>query len=192
MSGTTRSIPNISSSGNIRPQSITTMSSPYSNTYMFLPISPTPPSGMIRRTGWGVGIRFGELAFSAGDGSEDGEVGAARRFARGGADQAPAECVSTRAFRIHGRDDIELRAHRGERRGRARLVSGRWDVRRRGQRARRTTRSGLEQGARRLTDVVEAFLLDRRRPERCRRVVHREHGRVPGAGRGIDPAGRAV
>src|SRR5438552_3086093 len=47
MSGMTRSIPNISSSGNMRPQSMTTMSSPYSNTYMFLPISPTPPSGMI-------------------------------------------------------------------------------------------------------------------------------------------------
>ncbi len=27
---------------------MTTMSSPYSNTYMFLPISPTPPSGMMR------------------------------------------------------------------------------------------------------------------------------------------------
>ena len=49
MSGTTRSIPNISSSGNMSPQSMTTMSSPYSNTYMFLPISPTPPSGMMRR-----------------------------------------------------------------------------------------------------------------------------------------------
>ncbi len=48
MSGITRSIPNISSSGNISPQSITTMSSPYSKTYMFLPISPTPPSGMMR------------------------------------------------------------------------------------------------------------------------------------------------
>ena len=48
MSGMTRSIPNISSSGNIRPQSITTISSPYSKTYMFLPISPTPPSGMMR------------------------------------------------------------------------------------------------------------------------------------------------
>ena len=51
MSGMTRSMPNISSSGNMRPQSMTTMSSPYSNTYMFLPISPTPPSGMIR-SGW--------------------------------------------------------------------------------------------------------------------------------------------
>src|SRR5664280_85795 len=48
MSGMTRSMPNISSSGNIRPQSMTTMSSPYSNTYMFLPISPTPPRGMMR------------------------------------------------------------------------------------------------------------------------------------------------
>src|SRR5258705_9432034 len=47
-SGMTRSMPNISSSGNMRPQSMTTMSSPYSMTYMFLPISPTPPSGMIR------------------------------------------------------------------------------------------------------------------------------------------------
>src|ERR671925_1453109 len=54
----TRSMPNISSSGNISPQSITTMSSPYSKTYMFLPISPTPPSGMMR-SGWSGGaIRF--------------------------------------------------------------------------------------------------------------------------------------
>ena len=51
MSGMTRSMPNISSSGNIRPQSMTTISSPYSKTYMFLPISPTPPSGMMR-SGW--------------------------------------------------------------------------------------------------------------------------------------------
>jgi hypothetical protein len=29
---------------------------------MFLPISPTPPSGMIRRTGWVVDIRGGGLA----------------------------------------------------------------------------------------------------------------------------------
>ena len=47
-SGTTKSTPNISSSGNISPQSMTTISSPYSKTYMFLPISPTPPSGMMR------------------------------------------------------------------------------------------------------------------------------------------------
>jgi hypothetical protein len=48
MSGMTRSMPNISSSGNMRPQSMTTISSRYSKTYMFLPISPTPPSGMMR------------------------------------------------------------------------------------------------------------------------------------------------
>src|ERR1035437_3482736 len=47
-----RSMPNIASSGNMRPQSTTTMSSPYSKTYMFLPISPTPPSGIIRRGIW--------------------------------------------------------------------------------------------------------------------------------------------
>src|SRR6187401_2594006 len=56
MSGMTRSMPNISSSGNISPQSITTMSSPYSNRYMFLPISPTPPRGMIRSGRFGSGI----------------------------------------------------------------------------------------------------------------------------------------
>src|ERR1043165_422187 len=78
MSGTTRSIPNISSSGNIRPQSITTMSSPYSNTYMFLPISPTPPSGMIRRTGWVVDMCGGGLASCSAWWSEDREVGCGR------------------------------------------------------------------------------------------------------------------
>src|SRR6478609_5289537 len=69
MSGMTRSIPNISSSGNIRPQSMTTISSRYSKTYMFLPISPTPPSGMIL-SGWslfggigvlGLGLEEGQL-----------------------------------------------------------------------------------------------------------------------------------
>src|SRR3954468_1461684 len=78
MSGTTRSIPNISSSGNISPQSITTMSSPYSNTYMFLPISPTPPSGMMRRIGFGVvGIRGGGLV-SCVERSENGQVSGGR------------------------------------------------------------------------------------------------------------------
>src|SRR4029453_19292254 len=80
MSGTTRSIPNISSSGNISPQSITTMSSPYSNTYMFLPISPTPPRGMIRRIGCGPGIRT-EVSFLR---SEDREVGGGRSRLRSG------------------------------------------------------------------------------------------------------------
>src|SRR5581483_12483685 len=49
MSGTTRSTPSISSSGNMSPQSTTTMSSSSSNTIMFLPISPNPPRGMTRR-----------------------------------------------------------------------------------------------------------------------------------------------
>ena len=49
MSGTTRSMPYISSSGNIRPQSTMMISSANSKTVMFLPISPMPPSGMMRR-----------------------------------------------------------------------------------------------------------------------------------------------
>src|SRR5438132_1862527 len=48
MSGMTRSIPSMPSSGNIRPASTTTMSSPISIASMFLPISPTPPSGITR------------------------------------------------------------------------------------------------------------------------------------------------
>src|SRR5712691_2059261 len=48
MSGMTRSIPSMPSSGNISPASTTTMSSPTSIASMFLPISPTPPSGITR------------------------------------------------------------------------------------------------------------------------------------------------
>src|SRR2546427_10449115 len=48
MSGMTRSMPSIPSSGNMRPASTTTMSSPTSLASMFLPISPTPPSGITR------------------------------------------------------------------------------------------------------------------------------------------------
>src|SRR2546428_3004509 len=48
MSGMTRSMPSIPSSGNMRPASMTTMSSPTSIASMFLPISPTPPSGTTR------------------------------------------------------------------------------------------------------------------------------------------------
>src|SRR2546425_9558729 len=47
----TRSIPSISSSGNMSPASMTRMSSPISSASMFFPISPTPPSGMIRSGG---------------------------------------------------------------------------------------------------------------------------------------------
>src|SRR6266850_4517971 len=48
MSGITRSMPSIPSSGNMRPASTTTMSSPTSIASMFFPISPTPPSGITR------------------------------------------------------------------------------------------------------------------------------------------------
>src|SRR5215208_4285680 len=48
MSGRTRSMPTISSSGNIKPQSITTIVSSYSITVMFLPTDPTPPRGITR------------------------------------------------------------------------------------------------------------------------------------------------
>src|SRR2546425_2787084 len=48
MSGMTMSMPSICSSGNMRPASIKRMSSPCSIAIMFFPISPTPPSGMIR------------------------------------------------------------------------------------------------------------------------------------------------
>ncbi len=41
------STPNISSSGNVIPQSIIMISFLYSKTVIFLPISPIPPSGMI-------------------------------------------------------------------------------------------------------------------------------------------------
>src|SRR5712691_380382 len=48
MSGITRSMPSMPSSGNMSPASTTTMSSPTSMASMFFPISPTPPSGTIR------------------------------------------------------------------------------------------------------------------------------------------------
>src|SRR5690348_9077995 len=48
MSGMTRSIPSMPSSGNMRPASTTTISSPTSIASMFLPISPTPPRGITR------------------------------------------------------------------------------------------------------------------------------------------------
>src|SRR5438874_1849489 len=48
MSGMTTSMPSICSSGNMSPASTRTMSLSCSMTIMFLPISPTPPSGMTR------------------------------------------------------------------------------------------------------------------------------------------------
>src|SRR3954454_4404979 len=48
-SGRTRSMPTISAVGKRSPTSTTTMLSSYSRTIMFLPISPSPPSGRTRR-----------------------------------------------------------------------------------------------------------------------------------------------
>ena len=47
MSGTTTSIPGISSPGKVSPASTTMISSPYSKAVIFLPISPTPPKNVI-------------------------------------------------------------------------------------------------------------------------------------------------
>ena len=47
ISGITKSTPNISSSGNDKPQSTTIISSSYSNTVIFFPISCNPPNGII-------------------------------------------------------------------------------------------------------------------------------------------------
>ncbi len=46
-SGITKSIPNISSSGNDKPQSTTMMESSNSNAVIFIPICSNPPKGII-------------------------------------------------------------------------------------------------------------------------------------------------
>ena len=46
ISGITQSIPNISSSGNDKPQSTTIIPSLYSNAVMFIPICSSPPNGI--------------------------------------------------------------------------------------------------------------------------------------------------
>src|SRR2546422_8807812 len=70
-------MPTISSSGHLRRQSITTIWSPYSKTSVFLAISPTPRSGMMRS---GVSL----LAMSSFDRSEERELvpGIGDRLAR--------------------------------------------------------------------------------------------------------------
>src|SRR6267143_3117957 len=64
-SGSTRSTPSISSSGNIRPASMTTMFSSYSSAIMLRPISPKPPRGMARNLG--CLAKKGELLLRFGD-----------------------------------------------------------------------------------------------------------------------------
>src|SRR5579859_200237 len=56
MSGTMTSTPNVAASGNIIPQSTAIIASPYSYSMRFMPISPSPPRGMMRS---GVSITFG-------------------------------------------------------------------------------------------------------------------------------------
>src|ERR1700737_3289608 len=75
-SGRTRSTPSISSSGNIRPASMTTMFSSYSSAIMLRPISPRPPRGMARNLG--CLAKKGELLLRLGD-----------RFGGGGNHLAP-------------------------------------------------------------------------------------------------------
>src|SRR6267143_2086214 len=64
-SGSTRSTPSISSSGNIRPASMTTMFSSYSSAIMLRPISPRPPRGIARNLG--CLAKKGELLLRLGD-----------------------------------------------------------------------------------------------------------------------------
>src|ERR1700737_4002727 len=69
-SGSTRSTPSISSSGNIRPASMTTMFSSYSSAIMLRPISPKPPRGMARNLG--CLAKKDELLLRLGDRGGDG------------------------------------------------------------------------------------------------------------------------
>ena len=59
MSGMTMSMPGMSSSGNMRPVSTQKMASSYSYTIRFLPNSPRPPSGMMRRASVSVVFELG-------------------------------------------------------------------------------------------------------------------------------------
>ena len=162
MSGMTRSMPNISSSGNMRPQSMTTISSPYSKTYMFLPISPTPPSGMMRS-----GVSASRRGARVVMGSPE------ERQLVDGSGRRPARAATRRFAGRRGPGGVG-----GVGRGR-RTVS----ARRGGTRVR--TR-GIARG-RVGTPAMSSKLvsLDRRRPQRRRRVVHREDEGVAGAGRRV-------
>src|SRR6267143_3006492 len=124
MSGITRSMPSIPSSGNMRPASTTTMSSPSSTASMFLPISPTPPSGITRSAVFDLAKeryllhRFFLRLFRGRSGREEerqrGEVGV-ERGAQGGLvqrrggviDGKDQEAVGGRArFAVDARDGL--------------------------------------------------------------------------------------
>src|SRR6476620_5361663 len=177
MSGMTRSMPNISSSGNISPQSITTISSRYSNTYMFLPISPTPPSGMIR-SGWSLLFVVGCIGV-LGLWLEEGQLRGGVVYRRG------------RRGRRAGIGGLGVRVSFGGDGG-ARLGFERRGWRRfRDRRGRRLDRrvaapAGIDQRSRQEPDVVNERLLVRGLIQRERRVVHREGQRIPGSGGRVD------
>src|SRR5581483_716363 len=58
MSGTTMSTPSSSSSGNMRPASMTMMSSPKRRARQFMPNSPSPPRGMICSLSEAMNLQF--------------------------------------------------------------------------------------------------------------------------------------
>ena len=82
---------------------MTTISSRYSKTYMFLPISPTPPSGMMRSgwsvVVWGIGVLgMGQKSVSCGVASSVAGV---------------ADGVGQRLARVRGRARVGLGLGRG-------------------------------------------------------------------------------
>ena len=91
-SGRSRSTPRCSSRGNASPASTTMRSSPSSKTVMFLPISPSPPSGMIRSVSATVRSLRTELDGETADGGVRPQVrrpGRAARGSRGSATSPP-------------------------------------------------------------------------------------------------------
>ena len=145
---------------------MTTMSSPYSMTYMFLPISPTPPSGMIRSgvspgSGVGAGVRLG-IRPPLRRGS------ARRRRDRSGSWWVPR--------RRPGRRTERHRSLPGRRRRGCRAVGARLRA--------VPPRACVAQDPRQPGDVVVALALDLGAAERGRGVVERVCERVAGAGAG--------
>ena len=94
-----------------------------------------------------------------------------------------------------GRGPERVRCRRSVRAGAVATARRRAEPRGRRRRFARGARAPLargEQRGRHAGDVVEALALDRRRAQRGRGVVHREHERVAGAGRRIGRGARAV
>ena len=192
MSGMTRSIPNISSSGNIRPQSMTTISSPVLEDVHVLadlahPAERDDPEWLVvgrwHRCPWLV-VRRGSVGGVASSAARD------RAWPRRSASAVSSASSSARhgsagasAGRLGGRRLDGGRGRRRPARPRAPVATGAAASRRR-----RDASSVV--GTRR--DVGVALALDRGRPEGGGRVVHREHDRRRRAGRRIDRPDRAV